>query len=275
MRRGCHTITWGGVVGSPVGVTSIKDLYYRANGSMDRAMADIAAAGYEGVELFDGNLVDLQERPGGVRGLLRKHDLELVSVYTGGNFIFQEILGEELSRVRTVAEQAARAGAQTLVVGGGAQRSTGRDPQDYERLCAALDQVCEIAEARGLDACYHPHLTTLAESPEQVDAVLQQSRIGFCPDTAHLAAGGGDPAEQIRRYPDRVRHLHLKDFTSEPFGFHPLGQGDLDLPGVVQAARQIGYDGWVMVELDDYDGDPAEAARVSYSALDNLLANQG
>ncbi len=27
MQFGCHTITWGGVVGDPVGVTSVKDLF--------------------------------------------------------------------------------------------------------------------------------------------------------------------------------------------------------------------------------------------------------
>ena len=34
MRFGYHSITWGGVVGDPTGVASIKDLFYRANGSM-------------------------------------------------------------------------------------------------------------------------------------------------------------------------------------------------------------------------------------------------
>ena len=41
MRLGYHTITWGGVVGDAVGVTSVKDLYYRANGPMDRAITEI------------------------------------------------------------------------------------------------------------------------------------------------------------------------------------------------------------------------------------------
>ena len=40
MRLGYHSITWGGVVGAPVGVTSVKDLYYRSNGSLADAVAD-------------------------------------------------------------------------------------------------------------------------------------------------------------------------------------------------------------------------------------------
>jgi inosose dehydratase len=162
-------------------------------------------------------------------------------------------------------------GAEALVVGGGAQRATGIRPSDYDRLGAALDQVCDIAEARGLDACYHPHLTTIVENPEQLDLLMARSRIGFCPDTAHLMAGGGDPAALIRRYPERVRHVHLKDFTATPFAFLPLGHGNVDFSDVISAIKEVGYDRWLMVELDSYGGDPREAARISRAELTRLL----
>jgi inosose dehydratase len=45
MRIAHHTITWGGVVGDPTGVTSIKDLYYRSHGSIIEAVQDIGAVG--------------------------------------------------------------------------------------------------------------------------------------------------------------------------------------------------------------------------------------
>ena len=273
MRLGYHTITWGGVVGSPVGVTSVKDLYYRANGSMDDAVAAISAAGYEGVEMFDGNVVDLDARPGGVRALLEPHGLELVSVYTGANFVYDEILPDELARVRHAAELAGRHGAQALVVGGGARRHGPTPPQDYDRLGKALDAVTAIAEEHGLDACYHPHLTTIVESPDELDRLMSRTRIGFCPDTAHLAAGGGDPAQLIRTYADRVKHVHLKDVRLEPLAFLPLGEGDLDLPDILRAVSEIGYDGWLLVELDSYDGDPAVAAAVSHRYLSAQLAS--
>ena len=35
---------------------------------------------------------------------------------------------------------------------------------------------------------------------------------------------------------------------------------------------EIGFDRWLIVELDAYDGDPREAARISKQALDGLLA---
>lgn len=275
MRVGYHTITWGGVVGDPVGVTSVKDLRYRVNGSMDRAISEIGALGYEGIEMFDGNLEDFAERPDDLVALLESAGVQLVGAYTGGNFIYDEILPEELSRVTRAAELAARFGASSLVVGGGARRASGTRGEDYKRLAAALDQVSDIASTHGLEACYHPHLTTIVESPEELDLLMPHTRIGFCPDSAHLAAGGGDPAELIRRYPDRVRHVHLKDVRLSPLEFLPLGAGEIDFPAVLDALVETGYDGWLIVELDSYDGDPRVAAAESKTYLDRLLATTG
>lgn len=275
MRLGYHTITWGGVVGDAVGVTSVKDLYYRVNGPMDRAIKDIGALGYEGIEMFDGNVADYAERPHELRALLAEAGVELVSVYTGGNFIYREILPEELSRVSRAAELAHQFGATSLVVGGGARRSSGTQDQDYTLLGDALDAVADIAATHGLEACYHPHLSTIVERPEELDRLFSRTSIGFCPDTAHLAAGGGDPAQLIRRYPDRIRHVHLKDVRLDPLEFLPLGEGQIDFDDVRDALHESGYDGWLVVELDSYDGDPCAAAALSKTFLDRLLADTG
>ena len=275
MRLGYHTITWGGVVGDAVGVTSVKDLFYRANGPMDRAVKEIGALGYEGVEMFDGNVADYAERPDELRALLEEAGVELVSVYTGGNFIYRDILPEELGRVTRAAELAQQFGATSLVVGGGARRLAGTQEHDHELLGGALDAVVDIATDHGLQACYHPHLTTIVESPAEVDLLFAHTGIGFCPDTAHLAAGGGDPAELIRRYPDRIRHVHLKDVRLDPLEFLPLGEGQIDFDDVRDALREVRYDGWLLVELDSYAGDPAHAAALSKTFLDDLLAAPG
>jgi inosose dehydratase len=272
MRLGYCAITWGGVVGDPTGVTSIKDLFYRANGSMPDAIRDIGAAGYEGVELFDGNLVDFADRPGELREALAAAGQTLVSVYTGANFVYADVLPDELHRIRRAAELAAEFGAERLVVGGGARRATGTTDEDYVRLGASLDTVAGIAEEFGLVASYHPHLSTIVESPRELERLMGLTRIGFCPDTAHLAAGGGDPAALIRAYPDRVRHVHLKDYRPAPFSFLPLGEGVLDFVDILAAIRESGYDSWLMVELDAYDGDPRRAAEISKAYLDRLLS---
>jgi len=275
MKLGYHSITWGGVVGHPVGVTSIKDLFYLSNGSVEDAIRDIGSVGYQGTEMFDGNVAAYADNPERLTSLLQASTLELVSVYTGANFIFADILPEEMWRIRRAAELAQQFGASRLVVGGGARRAAGTADDDYKRLAEGLDRVADIAESHGLEASYHPHLTTIVESPEEIARVLDTSRIGFCPDTGHLAAGGGDPAALIRAYPDRLRYVHLKDWSPDPFDWKPLGRGVLDFRDIITAVSESGYDSWLMVELDTYDGHPREAAEISKRYLDSLLAELG
>ena len=56
VRFGHQMNAWGGVIGHPAGVTSIKDLFYLTPGDPVGHFADVAAAGYQGVEVFDGDL---------------------------------------------------------------------------------------------------------------------------------------------------------------------------------------------------------------------------
>ena len=265
MRIGCHTITWGGVYGSGVGVTSVKDAFYVTGGDTEQALREIAEIGYEGVELFDG---DLLQFPGNLGGVLESTGLELIATYVGGSYIYKGTLEEELWRVAQAAPAAAALGAEHLVVGGGARRYD-RAPidADYDALAHALDRVASLAAEHGLIASYHPHLTTMAETPDEIAKVFDRTSIGFCPDTAHLAAAGGDVRELVSRYRDRVHYVHLKDLTREPFSFEPLGRGELDLLGLVDDLWSSGFDGWVAAELDSYDGPPAEAARESFAFL--------
>jgi inosose dehydratase len=272
MQLACHTITWGGVVGSGVGVTSIKDSFYLANGSTERALEEIAAVGYAGVELFDGNVV-AEHEAGTLGPLLERTGLKLVGVYSGANFIFPDVLEEEFWRLERAIALATTYGAEHFVVGGGAQKAGGNTDADYDRLAAGLDRVAALADKAGVLASYHPHLSTMAESPDEIEKVFSRTEIAFCPDTAHLAAAGGDPAELIRTYRDRVKYVHLKDFTPDPFAFLPLGAGSIDIAGIVQTLREGGYDGWLVAELDDYAGEPRDAAAISKGVLDDLLSS--
>jgi inosose dehydratase len=269
MRLGHQLNAWGGVVGHPVGVTSIKDLFYLTPGDTRAAMGEAAGAGYAGVEVFDGDLAEYADDIGPLRESLDEHGLALIGVYSGANLVFPEILSEELWRIRRACQWASDLGAEHLVVGGGAQRVDPPTDLDYDRLAAGLDEVAGIAEAHGLVASYHPHLSTIVESPDQIARVFERSAIRFCPDTGHLQAAGGDPVELVRTYLERIDYVHIKDIDASG-GFVPLGQGVLDVAGVIGALRESGFDGWLTVETDGWPGDPTEGARASMAFLRGL-----
>lgn len=261
-----HANCWGGLGGNAVGVTSITQLTYRTFGDMERAINEIGACGYEGVELFDGNLLDYARNYGGLRKICSNAGVKFLAAYSGANFIFHDILAEELKRIERAAAAAAEMGAEHFVVGGGAKRASGTKRDDVKHLAASLEKVVRIAKKLGLQAHYHPHLTTIVEGPKEVSRVFKETSIHFCPDTAHLAAAGGDPAQLIRDQASRISYVHLKGFQREPFAFTPLDRGDIPTAPILKALKDTGYQGWVCAELDAWP-DPAEGARLSMSLL--------
>jgi inosose dehydratase len=268
-RKAYHTNCWGPLGGSAVGVTSITQLTYRTFGDMDRAMREIAEAGYEGIELFDGNLLDWEASPKSLKRSLKAVGLKLVAAYSGANFIFDDALPEELARIERAAAFAAEMDAVHLVVGGGAKRAKGRKRDDFKKLGAALEKVVRIAGRNGLRAHYHPHLSTIVENATEARKVFAETSIDFCPDTAHLAAAGADVPAMIREHAGRISYVHLKGFEARPFGFTPLDAGTLDIDAIVAALKEIGFGGWITVELDAWD-DPAAGAARSKAYLDKI-----
>jgi inosose dehydratase len=262
---------WGPLGGHPVGVTSIGQLTYLTFGDMDRAIAEIAEAGYHGVELFDGNLLDHPGGPGALRSSLAGAGVKLVAAYSGANFIFTDVAEQEIAKIARVADAAAAQSAEHLVIGGGAKRLEGVQPGDLERLAAGLEKVVSIARARGLKAHYHPHLSTIVEGPAEVDRIFGLTSIDFCPDTAHLAAAGGDVASMVRKHRARISYVHLKGLRREPFAFTPLDEGDLDNAAVIRALTDTNFDGWIAAELDAWP-DPKGAAKRSLNFMKKTIA---
>jgi inosose dehydratase len=267
-----HANCWGPLGGDAVGVTSITRLTYRTFGDMATAAREISAAGYTGIEFFDGNVLDDEDDNYALtRRILGETGLQLTAIYSGCNFIFGDILEEELFRVTRAAKAAEALGAEHLVVGGGARRFGGTLTADYDALAAGLDRVFVIGQARGLRTHYHPHLSTIVENQEEVRTIFSKTGVGFCPDTAHLAAAGGNVAAMVREHAARISYVHLKGWQREPFAFTPVGVGDCDNGAVIQALKDIGYEGWICNELDGWP-DPAGAARESRKFVEAELA---
>lgn len=145
----------------------------------------------------------------------------------------------------------------------------------------------------------HPHHGTMVEGPEDVERLLETSDVGLCLDTGHLMVGAADPLVVAREATDRVIHVHLKDVSAAVAGrvaagelgyldavreglYRPLGDGDLDVAGVVRSLEESGYGGWYVLEHDEVlDHEPEEGsgpignARQSLSFLERAWEEVG
>jgi sugar phosphate isomerase/epimerase len=117
---------------------------------------------------------------------------------------------------------------------------------------------------RRLQLCYHNHDF---EFPDGLSTLYANSDPGLVKaeiDVAWVAIGGDDPVAWIQRMGSRVPLVHLKDYDpSKTPRWQPGGQGVIDWDGVLAASRGAGSE-FGVVELDEFAGDPLEAARLSY-----------
>ena len=159
-------------------------------------------------------------------------------------------------------------------------RSLGLDDAGWERFGEGLARVVARSRERGYEPTFHPETGTYVEAPWEIERVLEVSDVGLCLETGHLMVGGGDPVRAVRDWGRRINHVHLKDARASVVAgivqdgapssaiwqreaFAPLGEGDLDADGVLEALRAIGYDGWLVVEQDSYPKTPERFAQAA------------
>lgn len=141
------------------------------------------------------------------------------------------------------------------------------DDVQWKTLLGHLDAVADHVASRGLLAVVHPHMGTMVEQADDVQRVLDGSRIGLCVDTGHLVAAGADPVAITLANPDRVGHVHLKDVDAAKAArvvagevsfsdavadgmWTVLGEGSVDVRAMIDALEGAGYRGWYVLEQD-------------------------
>jgi inosose dehydratase len=145
--------------------------------------------------------------------------------------------------------------------------SVGLDDAGWARFAAGLAVAVARCRERGYEPTFHHHTATYVEAQWEIERLLELSDAGLCLDTGHLLLGRGDPVSAIHAWGERINQVHLKDARLETLeqivaeaapvreiwarrAFCPLGEGDIDIPGVLDALADIGYGGWLVVEQD-------------------------
>jgi sugar phosphate isomerase/epimerase len=76
----------------------------------------------------------------------------------------------------------------------------------------------------------------------------------------------------IRKLAPHIRHFHLEDIAASRVHHHLIpGEGAVDFKATLEAIREIGYDGWLTVELYPNIADPDQAARRAIEVLRPLV----
>jgi 5-keto-L-gluconate epimerase len=238
---------------------------------LERRMAVLSALGYEGIELSTFHPVDYSDNE--ILELGRKYNLPVVSLLSGWSYSREGLSlahpdpvlrGRAVCRLNDYVGQAANLGS--LLVVGLMQGLRSEEPDAIaagDRIVEGLRRVARNAESRGASVVIEPvnHLQAgFINSAPQAAAIVERigsPAVGYMLDTFHLNIEEPSLLETIKIHGGRIRHFHLCETTGAAFG-----TGHVDVPAVLSALGQAGYDGFVSVKVYRAAG-WEEAARTS------------
>ncbi len=274
----CHLITWGN--------------------QFEQGLREAEELGFHACEPFPQVALAYEAYPEEFSKLLAGHHLRLSALYGGGRF------GDPTRRAKVVADNTrlarllAAIGVDRLVFGPGGPRTPGGSTDDELREAAkTINEAARACYDLGVLACVHPHLGTEIETETEIDTIMQLTDpryVFFCPDTAHLTAAEIDVPRMIRHYGERMRYMHIKDLRAGVIEerraskgksagvkvetgnerlpiFCELGRGIIDYGPIMDALREVAYNDWITVEIDNSLTTPKESLSICRDFLKEKL----
>ncbi|MFJ9356224.1 TIM barrel protein [Streptomyces mirabilis] len=186
-----------------------------------RFLDELAQAGYAWLEL--GPYGYLPTDPRRLKAELDARGLQVCGGTAFGALHRPEAWDEMLAHVRQVAALTAAAGAHHLVLIPPMYRDekTGEFTESPELTAVQWAGFGRAADRLGrllldeydLRLVIHPHADSHIQTQPEIERLLGETDSRYtnlCLDTGHVAYGGGDNLDLIRRFGERVGYVHIK-----------------------------------------------------------------
>lgn len=271
------------------------DLEGKAAGYV-QVLDEIKATGYEGTELGDWGF--MPTKPSELKEQLSRRALSMIGAFVPVFLKERSTHAEGAAVAVKTARLMAEAGFPDAFIiladnngsvedrtlnAGRVTDSIGLSPDDWKVFASGADAIASKVKAEtGLRTVFHHHCAGYVETPGEIETLLNHtdtSILGLVLDMGHYAFGGGDPLVALRKYRQRIWHIHYKDcdpavaaksrkerwnyFKSVENGvFCELGKGSVDFKSLTAELKDQNYSGWIVVEQDVLPGmgNPKECA---------------
>ncbi|TRZ40137.1 hypothetical protein CEQ21_04135 [Niallia circulans] len=244
----------------------------------ERCLNEMAAAGYEGIEL--GPWGYLPNSYPQLKQELEKRSLSLTATTLVGDLTSEEKTQEMITLLDEMADLQLKFPTAKYVVliddcytdlfSGELIRQQILNEEEWRSFIRNVEQIRNHAKSTyGLEVVFHPHAQSHVETEEQIERLLQDTDINLCLDTGHHAYADGDPVAFMRKHNKRIPYLHIKScnlkvrerMQKENWSFAKAVSEDImcepelgvvDMEAFFEVLSDINYNGWAVVEQDMY-----------------------
>jgi 4-hydroxyphenylpyruvate dioxygenase len=252
------------------------------SGTLEDKVAAAAAAGFDGIEVFEPDLVASPWTPAELAARCADLglDIDLYQPFRDLDSTDPGRFARNLRRLERKFDVMAQLGTSTVLVCSSVSADAVGDP---ERLAEQLTAAADRAAVRGLRIAFEAlawgrHVRTWDASWDAVRRA-DHPALGLCLDSFHVLSRGGDPAEFAGIAPGKIFFLQLADAPHLQMDVlqwsrhHRLfpGQGAFDLPGFLTHVLDAGYDGPLSLEVFNDVFRQADPARTAVDAMRSLL----
>ncbi|MCU4741352.1 sugar phosphate isomerase/epimerase [Halobacteria archaeon AArc-m2/3/4] len=253
------------------------------------SITEAAAAGFDGLELDvagpdpgDDPVWDPASRDR-IRRRAAERELEIPSICLGflnrGGLTADDpdVRADARTAIRRSVDAAAALDAEVVLVPffGDATIETERH---RDRVVDGIRRVADSADAAGVTLALENTRSGRVNRDllERIDSPV----VGTYYDVGNAIAYGLDPVDDILTLGDYVARVHVKDWDAggeraengdeDAIGSCPIGEGQVDFEGCLDALAQVGYDDWIVLETAS-PTDPMADAETNLERTRELL----
>ena len=243
------------------------------------AMKSLSCYGYEGIELWaKGDHItpdDTPEEWQAVKNLIDTHGFDIYAISAHLDFVApaEETRRLNLDKFLGVLDMAYYFGVKRVHTASGGLYPDYPYEKQGEHFIEALEVIADKAIQLGLKVGLEAEPEKWLSTPDQIidiiDNRFSREVFGAVVDLGHAYGIGMTPEEYLLKLSPYLLQVHFDDVRKSDFPHRHLipGEGDIDFPSVFKVLHNIGYDGWLSMELNRHNDDPDAAAREANSFM--------
>jgi 4-hydroxyphenylpyruvate dioxygenase len=252
------------------------------SGTLAEKLRAAADAGFEGVEIFEQDLVVSPHSPEQIRDRAAELglSLDLYQPFRDLLSVEEDVFQDNLRRLESKFQLMQRLGMDQILVCSNVATATVDDD------AVRVDQLRRAGELAARYGCYISYEALawgkyVNTYQHAYDIVVQvdHPNVGTCLDSFHILSRGDDPTAIADMDPNKIFFLQLADAPAMEMGILPWsrhhrvfpGEGDFDLNYFMQQVAKSGYDGPVSLEIFNDEFREADVARTAIDGLRSLI----